>query len=534
MSYREYNQEQTDIFGLDINARIPEHHLVRFVNDLIENMDLTKLHAQYSPEGSPAYNPKMMLKIIVYAYMNGIYTCRKIAKAVRENINFIWLTGDQQPDFRTINTFAWTRCKDVLAEVFCKVVLMAEEKGYLELDSCFIDGTTLRANAGKNSYIWKKSALRYQEQVKTRVDNLFCRIKKLNEEEQLQYGDQDLREVGAQLEFLNELNVEEAEPEEIAQAVEKAQSELQKAVDTLKTHLPSNAPAIKNINHLLSELNKIQKLDVPKLEKYDQQIEIIGKDRNSASKTDNDATFIRMKDSLLAPGYVSSISTSNQFVTAVHLYNVPREAVEYTTLMDIHYTSLGTYPKQVIGDAAYGISVNLDYTHKKKIVSYLKPPDYKRDYWDSLLPGFVYEETKDQWVCPNGKTLTLDNEEVVRANGPERTVKSYRCEDCQDCPFVQKCIPYKNKSGKNLVYDPYLSPLRQETVHNLQSKEGKKLMKKRCIEPEAVFASIKWNSKFSRFTVRSLSKCKNQLLLVLLGHNIQKFYNASMATMTGT
>nr|WP_320408532.1 transposase [Candidatus Cloacimonas acidaminovorans] len=133
-----------------------------------------------------------------------------------------------------------------------------------------------------------------------------------------------------------------------------------------------------------------------------------------------------------------------------------------------------------------------------------------------------------------GKTLTLDNEEVVRANGPERTVKSYRCEDCQDCPFVQKCIPYKNKSGKNLVYDPYLSPLRQETVHNLQSKEGKKLMKKRCIEPEAVFASIKWNSKFSRFTVRSLSKCKNQLLLVLLGHNIQKFYNASMATMTGT
>lgn len=534
MNYREYNQAQTDIFGLDINAKIPEHHLVRFVNDLIEKMDLSKLYAQYSYEGSPAYNPKMMLKIIVYAYINGIYTCRKIAKAVRENINFMWLAGNNEPDFRTLNTFAWTRCKDILVDVFKTIVLEAAERGYLELNSCFIDGTTFRANANQNSYIWKKSTLRYQQQVKDRVDILFGKINKFNEEEQLLYGDQDLRELGTQLETVGALNVKEASTEEIAKTLDQTSTELKTVVEQLRKVRPANDSTVKKITSLITEIKRACQQDVKKLQKYEQQLKIIGETRNSASKTDNDATFIHLKDGTLAPGYVVSIATSNQFVTAVHMYNVPHEALEYTNLMDVYYENLGTYPQKVVGDAAYGIPVNLDYTHNKNITSYLKLQDYKRDYWDSLLPGFVYEESKEQWICTNGKILSLYREEEFSAYGPPRILKHYICKDCKDCPFARKCIPYKNKSVKRITYDPYGSSLKKETANNILSEEGQKLRKRRCIEPESVFSFIKWNNKFNRFTVRSLSKCREQLILMLIGHNIKKIYNATMATMTGT
>lgn len=520
MKYRPYEKDQALLFGIDVEERIPPMHLVRFVSDTIDKLDLRQLHLSYSEEGCPAYNPKMMLKIVVYAYMNGIYTCRKIAKAVRENINFIWLAGDTAPNFRTINTFCWVRCREQLADIFTQVVIKAHELGYLEFDNCFVDGTTFRGSAGKNSYVWKKNVLRYQQQVKVRVDDLFNQMEAINAEEQDIYGSHDLNELG-------DHSTEASNGKDsarISARLDQEEDRLNKAVNLIKQVRPSDKASQRQLLSAIKKLQKARQTELPKLQRYEEQLEVIGNDRSSCSKTDPDATFIKMKDGSLAPGYISSISTTEQFVTGVHVYNLNRETREFPVLMEQLRDQYGSYPKVVVGDAAYGTGSNLHFVAEKEITSYLKPQDYKIQYRDSALIDLSYDEANDVWICPMQKTFLFIKEDLVKENGPERKVRKYTCSECSGCPLAKKCIRTKDKTKRTVYYDPYLTPLRQKTVANLSSTVGVELTKKRGIEPEAVFSFVKWNRKFSRLTVRSLAKCRAQLMMVFLGHNIGKMY----------
>lgn len=519
MKYRPYEQNQVQLFGIDVDERVPKNHLVRFVSDTIDSLDLQVLHNSYSEEGCPGYNPKMMLKIVVYAYMSGIYTCRKIARAARENINFIWLSGDTAPNFRTINTFCWTRCKDQLVDIFTQVVIKAHELGYLEFDNCFVDGTTFRGSAGKHSHVWKKNAIRYKEQAKKRVEDMFIEIEALNTEEDKLYGTRDLNEMG---ESSSSINIKDSD--QIKARLDHEETRLNKAVELLKQSSGSDKKTLKMLKSAISKLQKTRKAELPKLQKYENQLDVIGEDRSSCSKTDPDATFIRLKDGSLAPGYISSISTTEQFVTGVHVYNLNRETKEFPVLIEQLHDHYGSYPKTVIGDAAYGTGNNLHFVEQKGIKSYLKPQDYRIDYRESALSDLSYDESNDVWTCPMEKTFVFVKEDEVSENGPKRMIRKYTCFDCSGCPLATKCIRTKDKTKRHIYYDPYLTPLKQKTVANLKSEEGIKLTKKRGIEPEAVFSFVKWNRHFSRLTVRGLAKCRAQLMLVFLGHNLGKMF----------
>lgn len=520
MKFRGYEKDQMALFGVDPESMIPEKHLVRFVSDLIDELDISGLYASYSEEGCPAYNPVMMLKLVVYAYMNGIYTSRKIAKAIRENIHFIWLANYNCPDFRTINTFCWTRCKDLLADIFCQVVIKADERGYLDYDSCFVDGSTFRANSGKYSYIWKKNALRYRQQVKQRVSEVLEQIEQINQEEQLIYGDKDLNELGSRF----EINIDKSGSEEIGQKLDHEEKRLNAVLGKLKQMKSGDKNVQKKLLTLVRKIKNAKKDELAKLQKYEEQLNIIGDERNSASKTDHDATFIRMKDGEVAPGYTASIATSDQFVTGIHLYKTNRESLEFPNLIEGMKSDYGRYPERVIGDAAYGTARNLHYIHTAGIEGFLKSKDYKVGYRESTFPDLIYDQDKDEWTCTQGKKFVLHKTELVNTNGPEREVRKYVCYDCGDCPDANKCIQRRDKTKRYIAYDPYITPIRKESYNNVRSDEGRRLLKKRCIEPEAVFGIIKWNRKFSRFTVRSLKKCKSQLMMVLLGYNIGKMY----------
>ena len=530
MRFRGYEKDQSVLFGVTPDSMIPEKHLVRFISQTIDELDHTRLYNAYSDEGCPAYDPVMMLKIVVYSYMNGIYTCRKIAKAVRENINLIWLANFNTPDFRTINTFCWTRCKDLLVDYFCQVVIKAEELGYLDYDNCFVDGSTFRANAGKTSYIWKKNSLRYQQQVKVRVGKVFERIHQQVIEEQLLYGESDLKEMGTDLNSDIDLDSSES----IIQKLKSEEKRLTILVDKLKKAKPLDKGIQKKLQGLIKDLKKAKKEEVPKLQKYEEQLEIIGQDRKSASKTDHDATFIRMKNGELAPGYTVSISTSEQFVTGVHVYNNNRESNEFTNLVDDLNVNYGRLPVNFIADAVYGTASNLDYLKQKGMNSYLKSLDYKIDYRETTLTDLIYDEANDEWICKKGKRFVFRKSKIVETNGPKREVRSYICKDCGECPEAKKCIRRRDKTVRYITYDPHITPIRKENYENLRSDAGKQYSKKRCIEPEAVFGFVKWNKQFNRFTVRTLQKCKTQLLMVLLGHNIGKMYLHSSKLATST
>jgi Transposase domain (DUF772) len=138
----------------------------------------------------------MMLKVLVYAYMQRVYSSRQIAKALRENLNFMWLSGGNRPDFRTLNRFRGSTMKAVVGEVFAEVLEYLIDKGYVKVETYFVDGTKIEANANRYRPVWAENVRRYQTQVREKIGALLDEIERVNEEEQAEYGDEDLEELG--------------------------------------------------------------------------------------------------------------------------------------------------------------------------------------------------------------------------------------------------------------------------------------------------------------------------------------------------
>jgi transposase len=175
---------------------IPENHLVRVVHEAVEKMDLDVLLRRYKGGGTSSYHPKMMLKVLVYAYTQRIYSSRQIAKALRENIHFMWISGNSRPDFRTINRFRGEVMRGIMEQVFASVLELLIEEGYVKLEHYFLDGTKIEANANRYSWVWAKSTRNYKRKLQENVKQLLEEIEQANEEENEEYGERDLEEMG--------------------------------------------------------------------------------------------------------------------------------------------------------------------------------------------------------------------------------------------------------------------------------------------------------------------------------------------------
>lgn len=302
-TFKAYQQNQIWLLPVDLNDLIPQGHMVRVVDRAIDSMDMSVLYARYPGGGSSAYHPVMMLKVLVYAYASGIYSSRKIAKATRENIYFMWLTGSQVVDFMTINRFRGERLKGIMEDIFAEVVSLLNREGYISLEQYFLDGTKIEANASKYSWVWGKNTQRYKKALQEKVAEHFRRIEEFQQQEDEEYGDKDLPETG---------NGKEIDSEAIKETAKRINERLKKE--------PENR-----------ELKKAQKAIEndyqPRMQKYEHQEEVLEK-RRSYSKTDTDATFMRMKEDpmrngQLKPGYNVHTGTENQFVTGYSIHRRP-------------------------------------------------------------------------------------------------------------------------------------------------------------------------------------------------------------------
>jgi transposase len=167
--FKEYTMGQLILLPTNLDELIPPNHLVRVVNAFVEQMDLAPLLARYKGGGTSSYHPKMMLKVFIYAYTQKIFSSRRIAKALRESIPLMWLSGNNRPDFRTINRFRGELLKGIIEEVFLAVLSLLIDGGYVKLEDYFVDGTKVEANANRYSYVWAKSTQRYQKQLAEKV-----------------------------------------------------------------------------------------------------------------------------------------------------------------------------------------------------------------------------------------------------------------------------------------------------------------------------------------------------------------------------
>ncbi|MNO61995.1 hypothetical protein D3C76_526570 [compost metagenome] len=148
--YIQYTMDQLYL-PMDLEDDIPPHHLVRVVNDAVNRLDDKIFDVAYPGGGRDSYHPKMLTKVIIYAYTQQIYSSRQMAKAVRENVMFMWIAGRQRPDFRTLNRFRSERMKDVLETIFTGILQFLAEEKYVKLEHYFVDGTKMGSSGARQS-----------------------------------------------------------------------------------------------------------------------------------------------------------------------------------------------------------------------------------------------------------------------------------------------------------------------------------------------------------------------------------------------
>ena len=276
LHFRPYTTKQILLFPQRIDENIAEDDPVRLVNGLIDQLDLTSFRKLYKAAGRSPFHPRMMLKAVIYGYMNNVYSCRKIEERLLRDVHFIWLAGYEKPDFATINRFR-NRVKKEINAVFTQVVLLLAERGFISLDVEYIDGTKIESKANKYTFVWRKTVEKNRARLLEKIHVLLEQIDDViaqdnaSEQEKVEFTPELLHSMAT------ELNAALAvEPKPVTKDEKEMHRQRKKQAKELQ-----------------------EKAD--KLAEYDEHLEKLG-DRNSYSKTDPDATFMRLKEDAMNNG----------------------------------------------------------------------------------------------------------------------------------------------------------------------------------------------------------------------------------------
>jgi transposase len=200
--YKPYNQDQQYLIPPSADELIPQDHLVRLVNEVIDEMQIEHLLRKYQVGGGASrYHPVMMTKLFVYGYMTKVCSSRMVAKAARENVMFMWLAGGQKPDFRTLNDFRGKLLKGVMEEVFVTAVKMLHSKGYIKLENYFVDGTKIESASGRYTFVWKRAVETNDKKLDEKLRSYIRMAEQVWDDENSEYGERDLEELGGKEEF---------------------------------------------------------------------------------------------------------------------------------------------------------------------------------------------------------------------------------------------------------------------------------------------------------------------------------------------
>lgn len=497
------NQRQGMLLPPDLNDLVAPDHPVRIVNEVLDKVDISLLVKSYKPGGTSSYHPRMLLKVLVYSYINNVYSSRKIEEAVSQNINYMWLSGMSKPDHNTINRFRGKRLADTLRPIFNQVVLLLCEEGLLSIRDLYTDGTKIEASANRYTFVWGKAI----KTSKARIQQQLCEL--------WQYAQ---RVAASELDDTDPSGFDKIDKEKVEKAIE--------AINTALKDKPVN-------KEVRQKLGYAKKKWPAALAKYEQQEQIMGKRRNSYSKTDKDATFMRMKEDhmrngQLKPAYNVQISTNNQYIAS---YSIHQNATDTNTLpshISQHIKDYQVKPSAITADAGYGSEQNYQWLENKRITAYVKHQQFDR-MQSSLIQQkkpyatdkLAYDKQKDSYLCPAGNTMkNIGSRTRTNANGFKQTSTSYQTLKCEGCPLKKDCNPEKNE--RTIEVNHNLNRLKQKAEKRLKSKKGIKKRKQRCHDTEPVFANIKHNHGFKRFMLRGIKKVSVETGLLAIAHNLRK------------
>jgi len=489
-------QGQISLFPARLDQNIAEDSPVRLVNQIVDKLDISDIEKTYAGGGTSSYHPRMMLKVLFYAYMNNIYSCRKIGKQLLENIHYMWLSGNQTPDFRTINNFRSLHLKGTINRLFTQVVLMLIEMGYISLQTVYIDGTKMESRAGRYTFVWRKRV----ENNKAKLEE---KIRKI-----LEMIDQGIAQD----------NLPEDEPPTPIDS-----DELKKRIAQI------------NRENLSKEDKKavktLEEKHLPKLQEYENHLETLG-ERNSYSKTDQSATFMRMKDDhmqngQLKPAYNLQIGTENQFITHFDFFSNPTDTLTMVPFFEGWQERYQKTPNTAVADAGYGSEENYEFMEKNDIVAFVKynyfHTEQKKKFRGNgfIAQNLYYNAMDDYFVCPMGQHLQNKGKTTkTNQHGYKSEITRYEAQNCNGCPL--RCLCYKAKGNRSIDINHNLLRLKAKARELLLSEEGIKHRKKRCVEPEPVFSHIRYDGAYLRFRHFGQDKIEMDFTLLAITLNLSK------------
>lgn len=518
VTFKTYEQHQGRLFMPSFEELIPSDHIVRLVSRAIDGMNLDSLLNAYAGGGASNYHPKMLLKVLVYGYIDRQYSSRRLEKATRENVNFMWLTGLQTPDHNTINRFRKGQLKDTIKDVFAAVLLFLLEEGLVRLEDYHIDGTKIESAANRYTFVWAKSVSGHKANLLAKINALLDQIEAENERAEAEAEDEPTDKGAGPG---NRPVVEDSE--RLAQTIADLNEQL-------KARLPKDKA-------LRRKMRDLQDKHLDKLREYEMQEQKLN-GRNSYSKTDEDATFMRMKDDhmkngQLKPGYNLQIGTQDQFIINYTIHqNTNDMPVLKPHMQDTErlLKSIGqSMPKRLSADAGYGSEENYDYMEAQGMENYVKYPGFYQEQLKKVkadpfrVENLYYNAQEDYLVCPMGQHLTYRyTTKVVSKNGYVSSARVYQAQRCTGCPLRGAC--HCAQTDRIVKINPNLQRHKEIARQNLWSLQGIRLRQKRCIEPEPVFGQVKWNRGFKRFLLRGLSKVTCEFGIVAIAHNLKKMW----------
>jgi transposase len=427
-----------------------------------QSVDITAIESTYSENGSPAYHPRLMLKILLYGYMINIRSSRDIQKMSSTDTAFMYLTAMQHPDFRTICRFRSIHL-DSIKDVFVQVVTVCKEMGMLGAGKVSIDGTKIKANASVRQSKDADALNKEINKIRKEIDNILNESIEIDEEEDEKYGDSTPYEM----------------PKELVNKTKRLEK-----IEAAKKKL---------------EQEKLKKINV----------------------TDNDAKIMKHKGGTKKPSYNGQVAVDDkeQVIIAADLVDDENDVHQVDPMIQHIWATLGYKPTIILADAGYFSYDNLELLKRNEIDAYIPDNFFKvegsgKSKW-FRKSIFKFDDENDCYYCPAGIMMPFTR---IQKRKDEPDLKQYMCNFCSDCVLKKACTKAENRI---ISRDPR-EHLLVEMRGKLRTVEGEELYQERMYTVEPVFGQMKQNREFREFLLRGKEKVNVEFLMMCIVHNIGK------------
>ena len=553
----EFGQQKINFSFFELN--LPDDDPVYTLKKVMEDLDFSGLLANCSDKGRTGYNPIMMYAVVTYANMRGVRSVDRIVELCERDLAFIWLTRGQKPKRDAFYEFKGKKLtSEILDDLNYQFLRRLQKEGLVTLKELFIDGTKIEANANRYTFVWRGTINYHLAGLLDSIELNFTRYNTFLQEngygQKYDIGNAQMfviegmdkvrsvieknrkRKLSKHKKLANNtvIEIDNCSPLEILK--------LQKNLNTIASgegieFVYGKGKRKPEIQQLYEELEHLGQ----RLMGYKECFEIMGKDRNSYSKTDLEATFMRMKEDhmlngQLKPAYNVQIAVENYFI--VHGY-ISNDRTDYNTLIPVlekHQKAFGSVLEEVTADSGYCSEKNLLYLKEKGIESYIKLQDHEkrktRAYAEDISKYYnmkveVFED-EQFYICHDGRELRHIRTETKEQDGYTQTFEVYGCADCSGYEHKARCL-YKYNAEKDAEKNKVMKineqweELREKSHANIQSERGILKRQTRSIQTEGHFGDIKENENFRRFNYRSADKVYKEFMLYAIGRNINKY-----------